>query len=421
MSCPRRCLMRMPALLAVTTCLLLSASPAVAAVTYDWSGFGTVAAGRTFKDNGYFLDYDETWSAETDSVLGLQLDVVSAQGVSLTAQAVAAGYDLEDPEQHYHPEMELLFAAWQVSDYLRVRGGLLRTPFFLYSDSINTGYAYPWVRPPIDVYSTLSQVLSQMEGVDASFFQKTDAGTIEYRIAFGTHRTNYYLGPSQFTLELDPLYGLAITADLDTTTLRYSFYRASSTLVNQSLRGVEDGLRQLGEVYPVFNEVAASLGHRDLMQSYHVLGAQWDLNLWSFAGEASYIPSPGEQLGIEIESFYVSVARHMGPWSPYVVFSWFRNAPDGQIFAALDEAQAVDLSAFGELDGQVQQFLDRSLNGLREIDYNNRRRAIGIRYDFPHKCDIKVEFEHYDISDYEPTSAFPTTQNMLTVAFDWVF
>jgi hypothetical protein len=421
MTCHRSFLVRLPALLAFIAGLLMSASPAVAAVTYDWSGFGTIGVGRIFKEDGYLLDYDEQWSSETDSVLGLQLDVVSSSGLSLTAQAVAAGYNAEDPEHHYQPEMELLFGAWQVSDYLRLRGGLLRTPFFLYSDSIDTGYAYPWARPPIDVYSTLSQVLSQMEGVDASYFQKTDAGTIEYRIAAGKHRTDYYLGETAFELDLDPLFGVAITADIDTTTLRYSFYRASSTLVNRSLSGVEDGLLQLGQAYPVFNEVAANLGNRDLMQTYHVLGGQWEIDRWSVAGEASYIPSPGKQLGIEISSFYVSLTRHIGPWSPYVLFSWFQNTPDPEIFDALDEARALDLSALGTINNQVREFLDVSRDALRELDYNNRRRAIGVRYDFPHKCDIKVEFEHYDINGYRSVTPFPTTQNMITVMFDWVF
>lgn len=392
-----------------------------AAVSFDWSGFGTLGVGRVFKENGYLLDYDEEWSSETDSTLGLQLDVISSGGLSFTAQAVAAGYNPESPERHYEPDMKLFFAAWQVSDYARLRGGLLRTPFFLYSDSIDTGYAYPWVRPPIDVYTTLSQVLSQMEGVDASYFQETDAGTIEYRIAGGKHRSDYNIGRATFDLDLDPLYGIAITGDFDTTTLRYSFYRASSTLVNTSLVGVEHRLLQLGQVYPVFNEVAESIGSRDLMQSYHVLGGQWEMNRWTFSGEASYIPSPEEQLALEIESFYVSVVRHIGPWSPYVVFSWFHNQPDTRILEKLDEAAMVDLSGLGAVNDQIQQFIGQSRAALRELDYNNRRRAIGIRYDFPNKCDIKVEFEHYDINGYRSETPFPTTQNMLTVVFDWVF
>ena len=50
------------------------------------------------------------------------------------------------------------------SEQISVRAGKIKFPTFLISDYYEVGYAYPWIRPPQEVYS--SNPITTLNGVD---------------------------------------------------------------------------------------------------------------------------------------------------------------------------------------------------------------------------------------------------------------
>ena len=140
-------------------------SPA-GAVEFDLSGFGSVIAGRTFgscstnalatafsgsctrfvADWGHGGVYDNKWSAEPESRLGVQGTVRVNSQLSFTAQVVARAVD--DPLT----ELEWAYMTIAPAPGWTLQLGRKRVPLFFYSDFQDVGFAYPWVRVPPDVY-----------------------------------------------------------------------------------------------------------------------------------------------------------------------------------------------------------------------------------------------------------------------------
>jgi hypothetical protein len=140
---------------------LLAAAPAQAG-ELTVSGFGTVGVGKTlsgvtqdyfgFKCPCYIANYPDvgvytdSLSLKPDTRAGLQLTYALGNGISFTGQATShAANDLK-------PAMDWAYGSWAVTETLTLQAGRKRLPLFGYSDFFQVGYAYPWIRPPGDLY-----------------------------------------------------------------------------------------------------------------------------------------------------------------------------------------------------------------------------------------------------------------------------
>lgn len=408
------------ATLAVTIfAVLLLSRPGFAETDARLSGFGSVGAGRVLTDGGMFAGYDDHWSYDTDSVVGLQADVTASGGLSFTTQIVARGYDFQDTEARYDPAIELMFLAYQVGDDLRLRGGLLRTPFYIYSDSVEVGYAYPWVRPPIDVYTTLSQTITHMKGVDATLYKAWGDALVEWRLAYGYHNTHFETSVTEYDLNLDPLFGSTLTLNWEDMLFRYSVYRATYSFADERLAFVEGYYRNLASIDPLFDDLANNVSGEAVVNYYHVLGFQYEKDNWLITSEANYSAAPGEKFSIGLSGIYFSVARQMGRFFPYVLTSYFETHASDYMYRQLEESERINVPE------DKRDFLNVIRQGTRQafdtVDYYNTRAAVGVRYDINENLDVKSEIEYYALESYTNSEQLPTDQVMLTFVLDWVF
>lgn len=115
-----------------------------------------------------------------DSRIGIQLSAKVNRNVSVTGQLLARGN-----EEDFNMKADWAFVSYRAADPLTIRGGKLKLTTFLVSDYIEVGYAYPWIRPPQEVY--YANPISTMSGADALA-----------RFNFG-----------DYTLLLQPFYGVS--------------------------------------------------------------------------------------------------------------------------------------------------------------------------------------------------------------------
>lgn len=382
------------------------------------SGFGSIGAGRVLTKGGTFYDYDTQWSFNTDSIIGGQIDAVNTRGISFTAQAVARGVDAEDSEARYDPSLELMFLAYQLTDDIRIRGGLIRTPFYLYSESIDVGFAYPWVRPPSDVYTSVSQAISNMKGVDATFFHVWGDALLEWRLAYGYHETRVETPAFEYDLDLDPLMGSTIVLDWNNMRFHYSVYRSSSTFSDPNLSFVENYYRTLALTEPFFNVLAENVRNKNVTNHYHVIGFTGEHDTWTLTTEIDYSAEPDKQLSVGIGGAYISLSKQMGKYNPYLFLSYFETSASRYLYRQLDESENI-------IAPGVNPLLDAIRDGTRiaydSVDYYNTRTAIGVRYEVNDNVDVKYELEYYSIENYSNPDHRPTDQVMLSFVLDWVF
>lgn len=391
---------------------------ALAEVKTSLSGFGSLGAGRVLTQGGTFEDYDSRWSYDTDTIVGVQLDVAASQGVTFTTQAVARGFDVSDVESQYDPELELMFLAYQATDNLRLRGGLIRTPLFIHSESIEVGYTYPWVRPPIDVYSTHAQSLTHMKGVDASYYLPVGDGLLEWRLVYGAEDSRVDAIAYTYDIDFEPLMGSTFTLNWNEWLMRYSLYRTSSTFDSAQLSFVQGFYRDLAAEDPFFNVLATNLAGRNLTTIYQVLGVQLDRNNWTVSSEIAYEGAPEKQYSVGLMGVYLSVARQIGKYSPYVMLSYAKSEPSDYLYDDLRASESIQVSA--EKRNVLDLIREGTYQAYDAVNFSNTRQAIGLRYDINDHIDIKSELEYFAIERKSDMAGEPDDQFMLTIVMDWV-
>jgi hypothetical protein len=151
--------------LRVIACAAAFALPAHA-LEFSTSGFATLAVGKTsgscvpsglaasFSDecSRYVADwshggvYENSWSAQPETRLGLQSTARFTPQFSATGQVVSRLL----PDQHAF--LEWLYLTYQPTPEWTIQLGRKRLPLYYYSDFQDVGYAYNTVRPSPDVY-----------------------------------------------------------------------------------------------------------------------------------------------------------------------------------------------------------------------------------------------------------------------------
>jgi hypothetical protein len=130
---------------AVAICAALATSYANAEVRIN--GFASIVGGKSLEDDRGRYGYDDDISFKNESVFALQISADLQEKLSATAQIVARG------NNDFDAEFEWAYLTYEFNDELQLSAGKMRVPFYRYSDFIDVGYAYRWVRPPESVYS----------------------------------------------------------------------------------------------------------------------------------------------------------------------------------------------------------------------------------------------------------------------------
>ena len=115
-----------------------------------WHGFLTTGAAATDSRDAYLTDqkYTQRPSVIGESRLGLNLQVAPDPKWRLAAQLVAQSAKGEDAVK-----ADWYFATYLPFEGLKIKMGRQILPLWMISEYIDVGRAYPWVRPPQEVYA----------------------------------------------------------------------------------------------------------------------------------------------------------------------------------------------------------------------------------------------------------------------------
>lgn len=123
-------------------------------------GFLSVGAGALTDSDVEIAGYDEDISFSPDSIIGLQLSSRINDSTDATVQLVSRG------SETFETEAAWAYLTYHANPKTSIRFGRLRTPHFYYSDFLEVGYAYHWIRPPTDVYRL--DIVSSLNGIDVT-------------------------------------------------------------------------------------------------------------------------------------------------------------------------------------------------------------------------------------------------------------
>ncbi len=285
----------------------LAAAPAFALDQgeYQLNGFGTLGLtylggeekGRSYGINGQTTD---SWRFDELSRLGGQLRYGLTDNTDVTAQVIAKA-------QHdsWEVNLEWLYLSHHVSDRLMLRAGRLRNPVYMYSEALDVGFTYPWIRLPDEVYHQVQ--ITNYEGVDFIYTLPLSYGSFSIQANAGQAlNRDYFFYDTTEDMDYRNIAGASVAlATNNFGTLRLSYSEADLTL-DGVLRSTLD----------------------DVKGKFTSLGYQYDNGTWITANEATRLVVEG--LIPTKNAFYLMGGRRFGDFLPHLTYAQLDEQSGGR-------------------------------------------------------------------------------------------
>lgn len=366
------------------------------------SGFGRLVGGYLDDPDLEFQRYSDSISFGEQSLLGLRLDLNINDKLKIVTQGIL--HSSEDRDS----EIQWLYLQYQATRSLSVRLGRQRMPFFDFSETNDVGFAYPWITPPLQVYSNF--LFFDIDGAMASyeFSSKGVSGAVE--AYWGEFEGDLTVAETTAFTTVDNGHGLILKLNFDAFSFRASHHRTK----------IDIGLKPILE----FKSILSNVG---LIESANSLGlagqlefSQASLNYDSFdyflkaevtRYDSDFLFFP------DVNSGYITAGYNFYPFSMHFTYALSKESyilPNNSIPKGL--APQITALSFA---------FDQTLDNLN--NYGLESTSIGVRYDWNENIALKAEITKLN---GEATRGLFTRNsetnpknkaNLIQVAVEWVF
>ena len=271
----------------------------------QFSGFTRVVLGYLDDKDAEYVGYDNSVSFDQQSLIGLQADYTFNDQLSLTGQVI--GHTGEQRASG----LEWLYLTYTPSKALRIKLGKQRIPFFNYSDSLDVGFAYPWLTLPQQFYDTA--FFSTFEGVLANYEYTFDNWVMNFEGYWGRHDDKIYLASGEIDTQVTGLYGVNTSAAYNNWTFRAAYNEGNANLTLPGAAQFVEVLNQFG-----FSQSAETLNPDGLIRFYQLSANYENLDYFvrsevaKMVGESDPVP--------DIDSFYISAGYNFYPYTVYISY-----------------------------------------------------------------------------------------------------
>jgi len=293
-----------------------------------------------------------------------------------------------------------------------VRGGQLKTPFFMSSDYLDVGYAYPWIRPPVQTYSDVR--FDAFQGIDTVFNHTVGdwEGTLQFY--FGRLQDKLETPRGPIRRDIDTMIGATWSMTYNyMLTLRGIFHTARFTsYLPDEVNNLLTGLTNAG-----YGDVAEGLAINNEAANYMGFGASLDLSEWLLTSEYTRFDIDQQALISDDHTFFMTLGYRSGRVLYHITYDYKKIKPDYTI---------------GDSIPTVSPITDPTLSGLRRGAYSaigsetqTSDYTIGARIDFATNTAFKVELTQFNVKtkphQYNGTAGSHLNGLLLSTAIDVVF
>lgn len=296
-------------LLPLAICLASAPVFALEQGEYRLNYFGSVGIthlggedqGRSYGVSGQTTD---SWRGDQLSKFGAQLTYGLTDTLGVTLQATAK--PLQD---EWQANLEWAYLSWQANDQLMVRAGRLRSPVYMYSESLDVGFSYPWLRLPDEVYSQVQ--LTNYEGADVVYTLPLSYGSVTFQVAAGQAKNrDYFAYDDLFSINYGKLFGTNVSlATNDYGTFRVGYVEAD---ISTTIDGVVNASGT-----PIYRQLLELKKDKGKFTS---IGYQYDNGTWLTANEWTTRVTENDN-NASIDSFYLMGGRRFGDFLAHVTYA----------------------------------------------------------------------------------------------------
>jgi hypothetical protein len=397
-----------------------STSGEPAASMFTFGGFGTLGVVHSNQPLADFISspiegqgagYTRAWSGAVDSLLAAQA------GVQLTPQlsAVVQVLSEQNADASFSPHVEWAYIKYQFTPDFGVRVGRTDLNVFLLTDSRNIGFAYPWVRPPIELYNLVA--VTNSDGIDFRYRLAVAGGTNTFDASIGYAHYHYPISNSEATG----------TSDVTEQFLLVDTFRRHSATVRLSYGQTHLTLPTFEPLFDAFREFGAEgVGIADLYDvagrilTFYGVSAAYEPGDWFLMAELGRIDSHSV-LG-EATGWYVSSGHRFKKVTPYVTYAQTR--PNTPI-----RARGLELSALPPSQQAAAAALNAALDAALARIASQRTVSLGARLDVTSSIDLKLQWDHTSLgadsqgwlTNVQPGFRPGSSLTLISATLDFVF
>ncbi len=360
--------MRKVHLLPLAIALASSTAYAVEQGEFVYHGFGTVGithlGGEDDLDYGIQGQTNDGWRGDQLSKFAVQGQYGITDTLSLTGQLAS-----KPQQDSWKVGPGNIYLAWQANDNLTLRGGRIGTPVYMYSETLNVGFSYPWLRLPEEVYSLVQ--LTSHDGADILYNRSTALGAMSFQLSGGNA-----IGREQYALDdmHDIDYRDVFATSLALSTDNFGTFRIGYAEADLKIT-VDDVV-----TIPVLGQRNVALVELDGQKGkFSSIGHQYDNGTWVSAAEAVKLQIENNEEA-ETNAFYVMGGRRFGDYLAHVTYGQLDEPAGRQVsmtyglnysfsptvtlkgeYKRVDTSQGPD--AVGVFQGNAQQAFNNGLLG----------------------------------------------------------
>jgi hypothetical protein len=363
------------------------------------SGFGTVGLENTSSAQGWGLrrDINQPYfgsgtRGDVDSRLGVQLNYAATEQVELVTQVVAERRSAYRPASD---SLEWAYLAWRPDADTVARFGRVDTEFFLMSDYRNVGFAYRYVRPPVEFYGSMPTWIDGAE-IERQWIVGDDLWRAKMFAGRG------YGGDlsSDSGSPLNPIVGALVSHEADGLLLRGALTYVHLGRAGDTLQPLLQGLNGVAAL-PIpglaaqAHDLLSRVNYADSHLVYAGLAASYELNDWQWSAEATRVS--GTQ-AIAFDAWYAGLGHRFGKLLWFGGFSGIRS-PGGLIDAP--DWYSSTAPVLGPAAAQQLQALAEGASYAANITHAHQQTTtVGLRCDLSSKLALKFQLDETRVGAY---------------------
>ena len=339
---------------------------------HDQSAKYPAALGGGDADIAYLDGVTKNVSFDNDSKFGLQVSAKVAENMQAVAQILARGSN-----DNYNMDIAWAYLDYRLADGLNLRGGKVKEPVFLISDYFEVGYAYPWIRPPQEVYR--NNPINTINGLQMLYAANLGGMTFMLQPYLGSNTDDVPGTGGQAQFLAEKFSGAAMQLSNPSFTFQVSYLKtdvATQGFVPDTT--VEPFLTGYGSMTLIS---VASEGTAELSSA----GLSWDIA--NFVGYTEYvtrdITGTSEGLFPDQDAYYVTLGYRIGKFLPHLTFAHSEAKP---------------------IASQIASMFSVSQDSA----------TVGLRYELNDSAALKIEYQSIDLPTDRPAGSNGLYSDALT-------
>lgn len=364
-------------------------------------------------DDGF--NTGSTW--KLDSRLGLHAHYRFSQKIDFILQGVLR----DQTEFSVGKSVELAYAKLKPHYNFHVRAGRLGYDAFLMSDTRNIGYAYPWVRPPMEFYFWIP--IFFVDGMDACYM--IDSGNVQWciRAQAGTSHTDLPLGEDGYSVEADNLWAVTLSRQSGPLTIKLGYSQCDLQNEISASKSLHHALNAVAgatsAAFPgIHNEATYLLSNltlKDTDITYITMGISYDDGTWIAQAELSHAAITADVIPHGLMG-YLALGYRIGDWTPYLIFSMVH--PTYDVYKTDADWAAIN----------GDELREAAVDALNSTRMDQKTCSIGGRWDFHDRAAVKLQWDSSYVRPYyglwwtrDSKSDTSRYINMFTFSLEFMF